>query len=77
MRILYTYPSAAKAQVGANEDDDDNANDGNDEASDIEDPIYDDSNRFHYIMTSKKGPSNPLPPMIELRTTYPCDPRFS
>ena len=27
-------------------------------------------------MTSKSGQKKPLPKMIELRTTYPCDPRF-
>ena len=66
-----------KRPDGNKDNDDDNDDDENNEESDIiEDPIYDDANKFHYIMTSKKGQIKPLPKMIELRTTYPCDPRF-
>ena len=62
---------------GNKNNDENDYDDENDEECDIiEDQIYDDTNKFHFIMTSKKGQLKALPKMIELRTTYPCDPRF-
>ena len=68
---MYKNPDCNK------DNDEDKGDDDNDEECDIiEDQIYDDTNKFHFIMTSKKGQPKPLPQVIELRTTYPCDPRF-
>ena len=69
---MYKRPDGTKKQ----EDNDDDYDENDGESDLIEDPIYDDSNKFHFIMTSKKGPAKPLPQCIELTTTYPSDPRF-
>ena len=66
---MYRKPDSNKK-----DNDEDNDNDNIDET--IEEPIYDDNDKFHFIMTSERDQVKPLPKMIELRTTYPSDPRF-
>ena len=68
---MYRNPDGNK-----NNDENDYDDENEEECDIIEDQIYDDPNKFHFIMTSKKGQLKALPKMIELKTTYPCDARF-
>ena len=71
---MYKAPDTNKK----NEDNEaEDLEDHNNEESDLtEELTYDDARKFHFIMTSKKNQSMPLPQSIELKTTYPSDPRY-